>query len=176
MANDELAVSILSNSNYNDIKPSLTAFVQTYIEKLIEDISLYVDSSVIIDSIETVDSYRIKYELSQDITGIPSAYSAIDGNPDILVKFAEQYAKLGIDSFDDLCKEAILDFLNLHHGLFIVMLSKLNLCELSLNAPKQTENVDLTTQVDGKITIISVKFSFGIVKFLLYELPGGATL
>ena len=172
MTNDELTINILSNSNYDEISGSLTAFVKAYIEKLVEDVSLYVDSSIILGRIETVDTYRAGHELSQDITGVPSAYSAIDGDPAVLTHFAEQYAKLGIDSFDDLCKEAIVDFLNLHNGLFIVLLSKLNVCELSLNAPKNTESISLTTDVNGKITIIPIKFSFGTVKFLLYELPG----
>ena len=172
MTNDELVVSILDNSNYNDISSSMTEFVRSYIEKLVADISLYVDSSIIVEDIETVTRYKASQELSQDITGIPSAYSAIDGDKDVLVHFAEQYAKLGIDSFDVLAKEAILDFLNLHNGLFIVYLSKLNLCELSLNAPRQDEELNITTEVDGKITIIPVRFSFGTVRFLLYELPG----
>ncbi|MBR5407369.1 MAG: hypothetical protein IKX95_09390 [Lachnospiraceae bacterium] len=172
MSNDELVVNVLENSNYDEVSPSLTEFVRTYIEKLVSDISLYVDSSIVVENISTVDKYKASQELSQDITGIPSAYSAIDGEPAVLTQFAEQYSKLGIDSFDALAKEALLDFLNLHNGLFIVLLSKLNICELSLDPPKQNEYLDITTEVNGKITIIPVRFSFGVVKFLLYELPG----
>ena len=176
MTNDDLVLSILDNSNYNEISGSMTEFVRTYVEKLVTDVSLYVDSSIVVENIETVDKYKAGQELSQDITGVHSAYSAIDGEPDVLVQFAEQYAKLGIDSFDILAKEALLDFLNLHNGLFIVLLSKLNLCELSLNAPKQNEYLNITTEVNGKITIIPIRFAFGTVKFLLYELPGSEDL
>ncbi len=175
MNNDELVVSVLENSNYDEVSPTLTEFVRTYIEKLVTDISLYVDSSIVVEDITTVEKYKASQELSQDITGIPSAYSAIDGEPDVLTEFAEQYSKLGIDSFDALAKEALLDFLNLHNGLFIVLLSKLNICELSLDPPRQNEYLDITTEVNGKITIIPVRFSFGVVKFLLYELPGSKT-
>ena len=176
MTNDELVVGILDNSNFNEISGSMTEFVRTYVEKLVSDVSLYVDSSIVIEKIETVDKYKASQELSQDITGVPSAYSAIDGEPEVLVQFAEQYAKLGIDTFDVLAKEALLDFLNLHNGLFIVLLSKLNLCELSLNAPKQNESLSITTEVNGKITIRPIRFSVGTVKFLLYELPGSIEL
>lgn len=172
MTNDELVINILENSNYNDISRDLTDFVKTYINKLVSDVAMYVDSSIVVENIQTVDKYTAGQELSQDITGVPSAYSAIDGDPATLAHFAESYAKLGIDSFDVLAKEALLDFLNLHNGLFIVLLSKLNLCELSLNAPKQNDKLSITTEVNGKITIIPIRFSFGIVKFLLYELPG----
>ncbi|MCR5508680.1 MAG: hypothetical protein K6F34_08325 [Lachnospiraceae bacterium] len=172
MKSDELVVNILDNSNYNDIASDLTEFVRTYIEKLVSDVSLYVDSSIVVEDIETVDKYKASWELSQDITGVPSAYSAIDGNPDVLVAFAEMYSKLGVDTFDTLAKEALLDFLNLHNGLFIVLLSKLNICELSLDPPRQNKYLDITTEVNGKITIIPIRFSFGVVRFLLYELPG----
>ena len=172
MTNDELVINILENSNYNEISRSLTDFVKTYINKLIADVSMYVDSSIVVENIQTVDKYTASQELSQDITGIPSAYSAIDGDPMTLAHFAESYAKLGIDNFDVLAKEALLDFLNLHNGLCIVLLSKLNLCELSLNAPVQNDKLNITTEVNGKITIIPIRFSFGVVKFLLYDLPG----
>ena len=176
MDNEEFVLDLLDKSNYNSISDEMTEFVKTYIKKLISDITLYVDSSIIVENIQTVSKYKASQELSQDITGVPSAYSAIDGDPNVLVIFAEKYAKLGIDTFDDLCKEALVDFLNLHNGLFIVLLSKLNLCELSLNAPVQTGSLNLTTEINGKITIIPIKFSFGTVKFLLYELPGSLAI
>ena len=171
MENEDVTMNILEKSNFNEIKDSISDFTVTYIIKLIENISLYVDSSVVVEPIELVNKYKAGHELSQEITGYPSAYSAIDGEPDALVEFAEKYARLGIDSFDMLCKEAIVDFLNLHNGLFIVHLSKMNLGELSLNAPKSTGPLNITQEVDGKITIVPIKFSFGVVKFILYELP-----
>ncbi len=171
MENDVFVRDILGKSNFDSLKDSMTDFVRIYIEKLVDNISLYVDSSIVIQDITVVDKYVAEQELSQNITGYPSAYSAIDGDPFVLAEFAEKYAKLGIDSFDMLAKEAIVDFLNLHNGLFIVQLSKLNLCELSLEAPKQSGPIDLESVVNGTITIVPIKFSFGTVKFLLYELP-----
>ena len=98
MTNDELVINILENSNYNDISRDLTDFVKTYINKLVSDVAMYVDSSIVVENIQTVDKYTAGQELSQDITGIPSAYSAIDGDPATLARFAESYAKLGIDA------------------------------------------------------------------------------
>lgn len=169
MDNTKLVNDIINNSNYNDISQELSDFVKIYIQKLISDITLYVDSNISIEKIELTDFYNTNNELSQNITGIPSAYSAIDGDETALVNFAEAYCKLGVDKFDTLCKEAIVDFLNLHNGLFIVHLSQLNLCELSLTAPVQEGTLDLSSSVKYEITIIHVKFSFGTVKFLLLE-------
>lgn len=149
---------------------SISEFVRIYIQKLVSDIRQYVDSEITVGTVEQLSSYYIRQELSQEITGIPSAYSAIDGEPEVLTAFSEKYARLGITEYDELAKEAIVDFLNLHNGLFVVQLSKSNLCELSLSAPKQSDSFLLTSPVYGQITMIPITFSFGTVNFLLCEL------
>ena len=86
-----------------------------------------------------------------------------------LVEFAERYSHLGIKTFDVLAREAILDFLNLHNGLFVVMLSKNNICELSLDAPRQNGNISLDLAQYKTITVIPIIFPYGTVKFFLCE-------
>ena len=100
---------------------------------------------------------------------MPSAYSCVEGRDDALTAFAQSYSHLGITSFDMLAREAILDFLNLHNGLFVVMLSKNNICELSLDAPKQNGNYSIDLAQYKSITVIPVTFQFGTVKFFLCE-------
>lgn len=171
MDNEQLVTKLLKASNYDALSALTTKFVKTYIKKLVTDVVMYVDTVITVGNIELVTTYSAEQELSQEITGIPAAYSAIDGEPDVLTAFSEKYAGLGITEYNMLAKEAIVDFLNLHNGLFVVQLSKLNICELSLAAPKQAGSFSLTSPIKGKITIIPIAFSFGIIKFLLYELP-----
>ncbi|MBO4267388.1 MAG: hypothetical protein J5910_09410 [Lachnospiraceae bacterium] len=168
MDNKRSCSKILEASNYHSI-PDMSDFVKTYIEKLVYNISLYVDSDFSLGSIEIVRNFSGKCELSQAITGVPSAYSCVDGKDDALVAFAENYSHLGIKSFDMLAREAILDFLNLHNGLFVVMLSKNNICELSLDAPKQNGNYSIDLAQYKSITVIPVTFKYGTVKFFLCE-------
>ena len=75
---------------------------------------------------------------------------------------------MGVTAYDDLAKEVILDFLNLHNGLFVVDLSKEDSIELSLEPPIQ-EDTDFSLRM-GHITAIPVQFSFGKLTFLLIEL------
>ncbi len=171
MDNKRLAAELLKSSNYDALSDSTTEFVKTYIKKLVWDVLTHVDPAITIGNIELVTTYSSELELSQEITGIPAAYSAIDGEISVLTSFSEQYAHLGISEYDTLAREAILDFLNLHNGLFVSLLSKLNMYELSLAVPKQSGSFSLTSRVTGKITIIPITFSFGTIKFLLYELP-----
>lgn len=169
MDNNKLTNKLLSNTNFPLLKDA-TSFVTTYIEKLVYDVVTYVDTEITIGKIEILDSYQGKVELSQGITGVPSAYSAIDGATNALVEFAEQYSHLGIKKFDDLAKEVLVDFLNLHNGLFVVQLSKNNICELSLDVPKQNGNYAFDHSSYKSITVIPIMFSFGTVKFLLCEI------
>ncbi len=168
MDNKKSVSKILEASNYNSI-PDLSEFVRTYIEKLVYNISLYVDQDFSLGSIEVLTDFTGRCELSQAITGVPSAYSCVEGREEALGGFAEHYSHLGIKSFDVLAREAILDFLNLHNGLFVVMLSKNNICELSLDAPKQNGNFSLDLALYKSITVIPVMFSYGTVKFFLCE-------
>ena len=169
MDNNKTCAKILEATNYASV-PNMSDFVRTYIEKLVHNISMYVDSDFSLGSIEILSGFSGKCELSQAITGVPSAFSCVDGKEDALVTFAEHYSHLGIKAFDALAREALVDFLNLHNGLFVVMLSKNNICELSLDAPKQNGNYSVDLSVYKNITVIPVMFSYGTVKFFLCEL------
>ncbi len=169
MDNKRSYTRILEASNYLSL-PKMSDFVRTYIEKLVYNISMYVDPEFSLGSIEIVSGFSGKCELSQAITGIPSAYSCVEGREEALVSFAENYSHLGIRTFDVLAREAILDFLNLHNGLFVVMLSKNNICELSLDAPKQNGHFSVDLAQYKSITVIPVMFSYGTVKFYLCEM------
>ncbi len=168
MDNNRSVSRILEASNYLTLT-NMSDFVKTYIEKLVYNISMYVDPDFSLGSIDILSNFSGKCELSQAITGVPSAYSCVEGANVALVEFAERYSHLGIKSFDMLAREAILDFLNLHNGLFVVMLSKNNICELSLDAPKQSGNFTIDLALYKSITVIPVIFSYGTVKFYLCE-------
>ena len=171
MNSQELLDTILKNSNYESVKSSMNEFTREYIKKLLLDIILYVDANISLGDISFIDNYHLEHEVSKEIVGVPSAYSALDGNTKVLTAFAENYSKLGIAEFDSLCREALLDFLNLHNGLFVVDLSEKNVCELSLGVPKQSEDYQLSdsSNLEGKITLIPVTFSYGVITFVLLK-------
>lgn len=171
MNSEELLQEILDNSNYSQIKTSVNEFTRKYIKKLLLDIILYVDANISLGDITFCDNYNLEHEVSQEIVGVPSAYSAIDANSKVLTAFAENYSRLGIAEFDSLCKEALLDFLNLHNGLFVVELSENNICELSLGVPKESNDykLELSNELQGRITLIPVNFSYGTITFVLLK-------
>ncbi|MDO4508649.1 MAG: hypothetical protein Q4B53_01850 [Lachnospiraceae bacterium] len=169
MNDQELLNNILLNSSFESKKSEMDEFSILYVTKLVSDIILYVDADISLGDITFCDSYNLEHEVSQEITGIPSAYSALDGNIKVLTAFAESYSNLGIAEFDSLCRESLLDFLNLHNGLFVVELSEKNICELSLGVPKQGNSYEIkpTSSLHGHITLIPITFSYGTITFVL---------
>ncbi len=165
-----LSEDLLGRTNFDELKPKMSDFVSEYIKKLISDVLMYVNNDISVGSIELVSEYYANKELSQEITGVPSAYSALDAPEDVLIRFAAEYSKMELNEYDVLVKESLLDFLNLHNGLFVVQLSKLNICELSLAAPKQNGAFLMSSPATGKITVIPVSFPYGTIRFLLCEL------
>ena len=168
MDNNTLTEKLLSDSNFATLDAS--NFVKTYIEKLVYNILTYVNDKISLGTIEITDNYVAKNELSQNITGCPSAFSSVDGATSALIAFAEEYSHLGVTDLDMLCKEVIVDFLNLHNGLFVVKLSQDNICELSLDAPKQDGSYTIDNTTYKSITVIPIIFSYGTIKFLLCEI------
>lgn len=170
MDNITVMHDLLAKCNYKEISSKTSDFVNAYIRKLIVNLLAYVNEDISVGDIELVPEYMANRELSQEITGVPSAYSAIDSDEEALIHFADDYSKMGINEFDTLAKESLLDFLNLHNGLFVVELSKSNICELMLSAPKQNGAFLMTSPITGHITVIPVTFPYGTIKFLLCEL------
>lgn len=171
MNSEEIVDKLLSDNNFNTLSDKeANTFIKAYIKKLILSILLYVDSNITVGNIRFTDSYDLTHEISQEITGVPSAYSALDGEIRALTAFAEAYSSFGIAEYDEVCKEVLLDFLNLHNGLFVVDLSEGQICELSLSVPKSNGQKVISSPIQGKVTVIPVNFSYGTVNFLLVEL------
>lgn len=171
MNSEEIIEKLLLSSNISTLPSNMANdFIIAYIKKLVQDVVLYVDSNITLGNIAFKDVYEVENELSQEITGLPSAYSAMDGEKRALTAFAESYSSLGVAEYDSLCQEVLLDFLNLHNGLFIVHLSENKICELSLSVPKQNGKKSITSPSTGKVTIIPINFSYGTINFLLVQL------
>ncbi len=157
---------IPNNPELSSLNPSV--FFLKYIVKLIHDLNLFVEPDVTVGAIQLSHSYAAGHELMQKIIGIPSAFTGIDGNEAVLTAFAEKYAHSPITEYGLIAKDAIVDFMNLHNGLFVVELSKEDAVELSLDPPI-LEDVDFELAL-GNVATIPITFSFGTLTFLLIEL------
>lgn len=166
MTKEEYLSRIPNNPRLAELNPS--DFFLKYILKLLHDLSLFVEPDVTVGEIRLSHSYAADHELMQKIIGIPSAFTGIDGAEDVLILFAEKYSHVPITSYDIVAKDAIVDFMNLHNGLFVVDLSKEDDIELTLEPPIH-EDVDFELAL-GNVATIPVRFTFGELIFYLIEL------
>ena len=157
---------IPNNPNLSALNPS--DFFLKYIIKLLNDLSLFVEADIQVGEIKFEHSYAAEHELMQKIIGIPSAFTGIDGDEDVLIQFAKKYSHIEITQYDVVTKDAIVDFMNLHNGLFVVDLSKEDAIELSLEPPIY-EDVDFELAL-GNVATIPIQFTFGELLFFLIEL------
>ncbi len=138
-----------------------------YIAELIFNLNRFVEESVISRPTTIVDSLPDSGLLFQKISGDYSAFTAIYGKPDVMMRFAAEYSKLKVTRYDHLCAELIGDFLNLHNGLFVVKLSDAENIESSLEPPIISDNDNYV--LNGTTYIMPVEFKFGTLNFVLSE-------
>ncbi len=166
MVKEDYLSQIPNNPQLADKNPS--SFFLKYIVKLLNNLSLFVEPDIKLGQISINHSYAARHELMQKIIGIPSAFTGIDGDEDVLIQFAKKYSHIEITQYDVVTKDAIVDFMNLHNGLFVVDLSKEDAIELSLEPPIY-EDVDFELAL-GNVATIPIQFTFGELLFFLIEL------
>lgn len=112
-----------------------------------------------------VSSYSSDFCVSQQVQGKYPAYTAIDMDEETYIRFASRYAAEDFFVNDEYVEASIADFLNLHNGLFAVVMSNENSIELSLTPPVAEHHQDLP--LIGDTLCIPITFSFGKINFLL---------
>jgi CheY-specific phosphatase CheX len=82
-----------------------------------------------------------------------------------MIEFAKRYSHEELDSFDELARESVAEFLNLHNGLFTVNMSNNKQIELQLEPQISKESVELSTK--GSMFAMPICFPFGTVSVII---------
>ncbi len=138
-----------------------------FFTELIANINRFVETEVEAQPIEVLSNLPKDCYISQNVIGDYCAFTAVYGDEKALCDFAIHYSKFDIDSFDDITKEVLADFLNLHNGLFTVNLSNEHGLECSLLPPCMSP--DKLSDYEGTMYRIPVQFEFGLINFVLSE-------
>lgn len=169
MDNKRYVGKLLQANNFYDIE-GISDFTLSYIEKLIFDVVTYVNDNIRLGMIEQSHDITAEYELSQEMNdGHNRYFTYIIGDETTLTRFAEEYSHLEIKDYGFLTQEAVMDFLNLHNGLFAVMKSMEGTVELKLLPPKHNDGLYILEEQHSSIIEIPVIFSFGLIKFVICE-------
>ncbi len=138
-----------------------------YIAELIFNLSRFVQEETIPHPSMTVSAIPKECYLSQKIIGEYNAFTALYASEEVLCDFARAYSKFEIDGYDDLTREILVDFLNLHNGFFAVNLSDSQEIECTLMPPNTDPDAEL--DLNMHTYILPIEFDFGTVNFILSE-------
>ena len=139
-----------------------------YFAELLFNVQRFVGRSAISKGMEASEGLPEGCFISQSMEGDFTALSAVTAPPEVLVRFAAEYAKMELTDYDETVFEIAADFLNMHNGLFLVNLSDSERSESKLLPPVMDPGGPPLLPLD--VThVLPVEFPFGMVHFILSE-------
>ena len=113
---------------------------------------------------EDFPEYPTEFCVSQEIKGRLHLKLYIDMPKESCLEFASRYVGEDFTEFDEYVEASLMDFLNLHNGLFCVNKSNSDNIELTLEPPMVEEGPLLV--FDQPSTVMPIIYPFGVVNFI----------
>lgn len=140
-------------------------FFTEYTSLVFKNIIRFIGDDFIPLAPEATTSYKAEKISYQMVNGKGNVFTAIEGPEAAMVEFAKRYSHEELDSFDELARESVAEFLNLHNGLFTVNMSNNKQVELQLEPQISKEGVELSTK--GSMFTMPICFPFGTVSVII---------
>ena len=118
---------------------------------------------------ETVDQGN--WVVHQEIVGGAPLFTALNLQEDALLHIASIYAEEELTEVDELAKDAVSEFLNLHNGIYLVNMSN---CGTELTMKPQ--QIIKASTISGELLAVTVKTSKGSFQLLLSSTPSTVSL
>lgn len=141
-------------------------FFTDYVSLVFKNIIRFVGGDFIPLAPESVKEYKADKAAYQLINGKGTVFTAIEGSAAALTEFAARYSGEELTEFDEMARESVAEFLNLHNGLFTVNMSNNKQTELQLEPQKVVENAKLTAK-NGEMFSMPICFPFGTVSVIV---------
>ena len=135
-----------------------------YVTLLVKNIIRFVDDNPTVEINQLNSDYKADWYTYQDISGRISMQTGIACDADVFIKIAGKFAQENIIEVDELAKDSVGEFLNLHNGIFLVNMSN-NGVELEMKPQAVTK--DITIKGTGKAYIISCHMTWGTFDLLI---------
>jgi len=144
------------------------AFKSTYTTLLFNNLIRFIGDDFTPLRGEDFPEYPIEFCISQEIQGKHHIKLYIDMSMETCIAFASRYVGDDFTEYDEYVEAAIMDFANLHNGLFCVNESNSENVELSLEPP-QVEK-DPLLQFEQPATLMPIIYPFGTINFIFEQL------
>ena len=113
---------------------------------------------------EDFSEYPTDFCISQEIHGKYHLKLYIDMPQETCIEFASRYVGDEFDEFDEYVEASVMDFANLHNGLFCVNESNTDNVELTLDPPQIEESPLLIFEQPA--SLMNVIYPFGTINFI----------
>ena len=117
---------------------------------------------------ENFPEYPTEYCVSQEIHGKYHMKLYIDMPRETCIAFASRYVGDDFTDYDEYVEASIMDFANLHNGLFCVNESNTDNVELVLDPPQVESNPLLV--FERPATLMPIIYPFGTINFIFEQL------
>jgi hypothetical protein len=124
----------------------------------------FVDGAIFIEPAERVKARAFECFIHQEIDGRFKFFTGFAGPAEAMAGFAARFAKMDIPAMDDLARDSLGEFMNIHNGLFLSKLSN-DWVELELLPPEYREYGALHSV--GAVYRIPFGLSFGSFEFFI---------
>ncbi|MBQ8279328.1 MAG: chemotaxis protein CheX [Roseburia sp.] len=150
-------------TNRTDSEP-IAGYKTTYTTLLFNNLIRFIgDDFTPVTSIN-FEEYPTEFCISQEIHGKYHIKLYIDMPKETCIAFASRYVGDDFTEFDEYVEASIMDFANLHNGLFCVNESNSDDVELTLDPPQIEEGPLLV--FEHPTTIMPVIYPFGTINFI----------
>lgn len=146
----------------------LEKFKSTYTTLLFNNLIRFVGDDFTPLRSDDFQEYPTEFCISQEIYGQYHMKLYIDMPKETCIAFACRYVDDTFTEFDEYVEASVIDFANLHNGLFCVNESNTNNIELTLSPP-QVEKAPLLIFDEKPATLMPILFPFGTVNFIFEQ-------
>lgn len=149
-----------------DLPEEDKALIRDYFELFLKNIVRFVTGDFRLEEAREITSYQYDYLVTQKIGDNFRLFSGFAATEAILAGFASLYTQEELTALDEMARDALVEFLNCHNGLFISHLSHQGI-EADLY-PGEVK-VNGTVRSAGKLYRIPCHLSLGSIDFIFYK-------
>lgn len=163
---DTLIENILIQ-NDADIQETYSKYLSLFAKNMIR----FIDDQVYLELEKDTQIEQGNWVIYQEIVGQAPLFTALNVQEDALLHIASVYAEEELSEVDELAKDAVSEFLNLHNGIYLVNMSNWG-TELTM----KPQNITKAENVSGEILVVTVQTSKGSFQLLLSSTPSTVSL
>lgn len=149
--------SLVENMLTTNEKEKYGQYVSLFAKNMIR----FIDDQVYLEIANSENVNLENWFVYQEIMGASPLFTAISANDDVFLHIASVYAEEELKEVDELAKDAVSEFLNLHNGIYLVNMSNKG-TELTMQ-PQQVTKKGNVPEDGFVVTVNTTKGPFQLI-------------